>query len=50
MLQKEVLMDQQKRPVLIRFETRKEAVDLYVRIELKYFLAKLLFSRLNPEV
>lgn len=34
----------QTRPVLIRFNSNKEAVDMYIRIELKYFLAKLLYS------
>ena len=31
-------------PVMIRFKNPKEAVDLYISIELKYFLAKLFIT------
>lgn len=34
-----------KRPVLIRFNSQQEALDMYMRIELKYFLARLLYTR-----
>lgn len=37
-------------PVIIRFRDHKEMVDLTIRIELKYFLAKLLYSHYNREV
>lgn len=40
----------QTRPVLIRFNNHKEAVDLYIRIELKYFLKKLLYTHYNRRV
>lgn len=33
-----------KRPVIIRFNSREEAIDLYVRIEMRYFLYKLLYN------
>lgn len=38
-----IMEKRHKRPILIRFNSNKEAVDIYVRIELKYFLAKLLY-------
>lgn len=42
---KEVLMENRKDSgsISIRFNSRKEAVDLAVKIELKYFMARLLF-------
>lgn len=36
--------------VTIHFKDHKEAVDLAIRIELKYFIAKLLYAHYNPEV
>jgi hypothetical protein len=37
-------------PVIIRFANPQEAIDLTIRIELKYFLAKLLYSHYNRGV
>jgi hypothetical protein len=37
-------MKDQKRPVVIRFKNNKEAIDLYYAIDLKFFLAKLLYT------
>lgn len=34
----------QTRPVHIRFNSLQEAIDLYIQIELKYFLEKLLYT------
>lgn len=34
----------QKRSIAIRFNTPQEAINLSIQIELKYFIAKLLFS------
>lgn len=34
-------------PVIIHFANPQEAIDLAIRIELKYFLAKLLYSHYN---
>lgn len=36
--------------VTIHFKDRKEAVDLAIRIELKHFIARLLYVHYNPEV
>lgn len=41
---------QERRPVHIHFNSPKEAVDLYIRIEFKYFLKKLLYSHYNRRV
>lgn len=38
------------RPVIIRFKDTKEMVDLTIRMELKYFLAKLLYAHYNKEL
>jgi hypothetical protein len=34
-----------KAPVRIRFKNPQEAVDLYFQIEFKYFIAKLLYTK-----
>ena len=36
---------EQTTPVQIRFENNREMLDLYVKIELKHFIAKLLQDR-----
>lgn len=41
---------QERRPVHIRFDSHKEAVNLYIRIELKYFLKKLLYTHYSRKV
>ena len=44
-LKKEVFMEKRTaRPVYIRFDSKQEAINLYIAIEMKYFLAKLLYS------
>ena len=44
-LDKENITDKhQKRPVNIHFKNEQEAIDLYIRIQFKYFLMKLLYS------
>lgn len=44
-LKKEVFMEKRSsRPVHIHFNSHKEAINLYIAIEMKYFLAKLLYS------
>lgn len=49
---KEVFMESKKSagPVIIHFANPQEAIDLAIRIELKYFLAKLLYSHYNRGV
>lgn len=37
-------------PVIIRFKDHNEMVDLTIRMELKYFMAKLLYSSYIQEV
>ena len=37
-------------PVIIHFNDHKEMIDLNIRIELKYFLAKLLYTHPVIEV
>lgn len=50
-LQKEVLMDKRSnRPVVIRFSSPKECIDYTIKMELKYFLAKLIYSHYNKGV
>lgn len=36
--------------VTIHFKNRREAVDLAVKMELKYFMARLLYAHYNQEV
>lgn len=33
-----------KSPIIIRFSSPKEAIDLSMKIELKYFIARLLYT------
>ena len=37
-------------PVIIRFNSRKEAIDLAIKINFKYFMLKLLYAHYNREV
>ena len=48
---KEVLMESRRHsgPVIIRFNNVQEVVDITMKIELKYFVMRLLYSR-NLEV
>lgn len=39
-----------KRPVVIRFSSTKEMVDITIKMELKYFLAKLIYAHYNRGV
>lgn len=39
-----------QRPVLIRFKSHKEAVDLYYSIEMKYFMLRLLYTHYTHRV
>jgi hypothetical protein len=45
-------MDDKKkaRPILIRFSSTQELIDYTIRMELKYFVAKLLYSHYNRDV
>lgn len=49
---KEVLMESSYKagPVIIRFQSREEAINLKIKIELKYFIMKLLYAHYNREV
>lgn len=48
---KEVLMDTRaKGPVVIRFSSPKECIDYTIKMELKYFLARLIFAHYQTEV
>ncbi len=38
------------RPVVIRFTSAKECIDLTIKMELKYFLAKLIYAHYNRGV
>lgn len=40
----------QSRQVQIQFNSAEEAINLYVRIELKHFLARLLYSHYTRRV
>ena len=45
---KEVLMEKrQQRPVYIHFNSKQEAVNLYIQIEFRHFLEKLLLTQYN---
>lgn len=38
------------RPVVIRFSSNKECIDYTMKMELKYFLARLIFAHYHPSV